>query len=178
MNELYIQGASINEQSMKKEADTSVTVTENAFENKENKGSELMIKAEMQSKTDVALLEMVEQAKGHTKDFQEYFHCDFSYTFLTDELKRRGYDNGWHKLKTDDEPSIETRKNIIYMTRPTGKQKRQAVSLDDKTAEAWSAFIADFPYKSVVTAAALNRFMDDFNNGLIDFRFRKTSGIE
>ncbi len=137
-----------------------------------------MTKVEMQSKSDATLLSMAEQSKRHIEDFQEYFHCDFSYTFLTDELKRRGYDNGWHKSKTDDEPSIETRKNIIYMTRPTGKQKRQAVSLDGKTAEAWSAFIADFPYKSVVTAAALNRFMDDYNNGLIEFRFRKTSEIE
>ena len=36
--------------------------------------------------------------KGHTgKDFSESMDCDFSYTFRTTELQKRGYKNGWYK---------------------------------------------------------------------------------
>ena len=63
-----------------------------------------LTKEECQQKSDAELLAMVAKAQGHTaKDFSEYMNCDFSYSYLTNILRDRGYENGWHK--TSDAPS-------------------------------------------------------------------------
>ncbi len=47
--------------------------------------------------SDETLLNFVNYSKGHTgKDFSEYFKVEYSYSKLTNELKERGYRNGWY----------------------------------------------------------------------------------
>lgn len=77
----------------------------------------MITKEQLQQMSDSELLDMVTNAKGHTgKDFGATFDCDFSYSFLTGELQKRGYENGFYKpieKMSDDEIRAEfERRNL------------------------------------------------------------------
>ncbi len=64
-----------------------------------------MTKEEAKQKSDAELLQMIQQAQGHTgKEFSDYMNCDFSYTYLTGFIRDRGYENGWHKTSEGSSP--------------------------------------------------------------------------
>lgn len=127
-----------------------------------------MTKEQAQCLTDSELLQMVENAAGHTtKDFMEFMNCDFSYTFLTNLLKDRGYENGWHKTS---EGNVSTLKpTIISLKKSDGETVRHSFSLDKSIADEWNNFNKNIPFKSVTLGYALKRFMDDARAGKIKF---------
>ena len=128
----------------------------------------LITKDECRNMSDSDLLHMVNNATGHTgKDFGEYMNCDFSYSFLTGELQKRGYINDWHKVTNDDNDN----KDITYINMQKSKNEtvRQAFLIDKEINDKWKQFNQNIPYKTVTINNALSRFMDDYKKGLIIF---------
>lgn len=128
----------------------------------------LITKDECRNMSDSELLHMVNNATGHTgKDFAEYMNCDFSYSFLTSELQKRGYINDWHKVTNED----NNNKDITYINMKKSKNEavRQAFLIDKDVNDKWKQFNKNIPYKTVTINNALSRFMDDYKKGLIKF---------
>ena len=120
-----------------------------------------------QSMNDSELLNLVNKATGHTgKDFGEFMNCDFSYSFLTTELKNRGYINGWYNLSQITPPQKEA---IIKMRKSDEETTRQSYMVDTSIAAEWKEFNKHVPYKTVTIGWAMKRFMDDYNSGRIKF---------
>lgn len=127
-----------------------------------------MTKEEAQQKTDLELLQMIKDSKGHTgNDFSDYMNCDFSYSYLTSLISDRGYENGWHK--TSDAPSSSSQPITIQMKKSDNEVTRQSYMIDRKTATEWKQFNKNVPYKTVTLGWALRRFMDDVKSGRIKF---------
>lgn len=127
-----------------------------------------MSKNQLQAKKDAELLAMVSTAAGHTSGtaFKQKMHCNFSYSFLTDELRRRGYRTGWYKA--DDTPiNNGQRPETITLHRPEKEGKRLTLTVSNTTAEEWHALIASVPFKQIVADEALERFMQDVKTGRI-----------
>lgn len=129
--------------------------------------SRVMTKEEVQTKTDDELFAMYSKAQGHTKDFQSYMRCDFSYSYLVSLIKKRGYEDGWHKVGEGDVPKPKA--EWIQMNRPKGEVSRQTYKVPKDVAAEWKSFNEDLPYNSVVIGAAMKRFMDDYRGGLVKF---------
>ncbi len=130
-----------------------------------------MSKETLQQKTDQDLLHLIERSKGHTgTDFSEYMNCDFSYSYLTTVLKDRGYENGWYK--TSNAPSTSIKPITIQMRKPEGSVSRQSYMIETSVANQWKLFNKNVPYKTVTLKYALQRFIDDYNSGLIDFELK------
>ncbi len=87
---------------------TAANVTESVAEDVKIVAAPRMTKEEVQQKSDNELLQMIQQAQGHTgTDFPDYMGCDFSYSYLTGLLRDRGYENGWHKTSEGSSPAIK-----------------------------------------------------------------------
>ena len=124
-----------------------------------------MTKEELRSKPDDFLLDLVKKAvtEHHTgKDFAETYSADFSYNFLRNELEARGWVDDWHKVTPTDAPTTTIEMHTI------DKTTRRTYSISKETAERWSAFIADKPYTAILTDEALKRFMDDYENHVVE----------
>lgn len=127
-----------------------------------------MTKEEVQQKSDAELLQMINQAKGHTGiDFSDYMHCDFSYSYLTGLLRDRGYENGWHKVT--NAPATAQKPTVIQMKKSEGVCHRQSFMIEDSIAAEWKNFNEYVPYKTVTLGWALKRFMDDVRSDRIKF---------
>ena len=86
----------------------NITATESETEGVNTLSTPKMTKEEAQQKSDAELLQMIQQAQGHTgKDFSDYMNCDFSYTYLTGLIRDRGYENGWHKTSEGSSPVVK-----------------------------------------------------------------------
>ena len=143
-------------------------ITLTATENVAPTTSAKMTKEELQQKSDIELLALVEKSKGHTgNDFSEYMNCDFSYSFLTTTLKDRGYENGWHKTSEGTSPVIKP--TAICMKKSDKKTTRKSFIIDEDVASEWKEFNKNVPFPSVTLGCALRRFMDDYKSGLIKF---------
>lgn len=115
--------------------------------------------------SDEEFQDLMNRAQGHSKDFQECFHANFSYTSLCAEARKRGFKNGWYR---EADVKSEAR---IYRLRPSGEEtRRQSFSISDSVYQRWVSFSEGFPYKSVLIDTALTRLMDDVECGRIDFR--------
>ncbi|MCR4813789.1 MAG: hypothetical protein K5879_03050 [Lachnospiraceae bacterium] len=118
--------------------------------------------------SDAELLQMIDKATGHTgKDFQDFMNCDFSYTTLTNILKDRGYENGWHKTSEGSSPIIKA--TVIPMKKSEEETVRRSYSLEKSIADEWNDFNKNVPFKSVTLGCALKRFMTDCRSGKIKF---------
>lgn len=143
-------------------------ITLTATENVAPTTSAKMTKEELQLKSDIELLALVEKSKGHTgNDFSEYMNCDFSYSFLTTTLKDRGYENGWHKTSEGNFPVIKP--TAICMKKSDKETTRKSFIIDEDVASEWKEFNKNVPFPSVTLGFALRRFMDDYKSGLIKF---------
>ena len=143
-------------------------ITLTATENVAPTSSTKMTKEELQQKSDIELLALVEKSKGHTgNDFSEYMNCDFSYSFLTTTLKDRGYENGWHKTSEGTSPVIKP--TAICMKKSDKETTRKSFIIDEDVASEWKEFNKNVPFPSVTLGCALRRFMDDYKSGLIKF---------
>jgi hypothetical protein len=143
-------------------------ITLTATENVAPTTSAKMTKEELQLKSDIELLALVEKSKGHTgNDFSEYMNCDFSYSFLTTTLKDRGYENGWHKTSEGNSPVIKP--TAICMKKSDKETTRKSFIIDEDVASEWKEFNKNVPFPSVTLGFALRRFMDDYKSGLIKF---------
>ncbi|MGN8773390.1 hypothetical protein [Candidatus Weimeria sp. HCP3S3_B5] len=127
-----------------------------------------MTKEEAQQKSDAELLQIIQQAQGHTgKDFSDYMNCDFSYTYLTGLIRDRGYENGWHKTSEGASPVVKP--TVIRMKKSDEGTTRKSFSIDEDVAAEWKEFNKNVPFPSVTLGCALRRFMDDYKSGLIKF---------
>lgn len=127
-----------------------------------------MTKEEAQQKSDAELLQMIQQAQGHTgKDFSDYMNCDFSYTYLTGLIRDRGYENGWHKTSEGNSPVIKP--TAICMKKSDKETTRKSFIIDEDVASEWKEFNKNVPFPSVTLGFALRRFMYDYKSGLIKF---------
>ena len=130
-----------------------------------------LTKEQAQRLSDAELLQMIDKAAGHTtKDFQDYMNCDFSYTTLTNLLRERGYENGWHK--TSDGSSQSTNPTIIQMKKSEEECVRVFLSMDKSIADEWKKFNQDVAFKTVTNGWALRRFIDDYRAGRIEFSYK------
>lgn len=150
----------------------------NDFENIEEKENQavsigpLMTKEQLQQKPDVELLAMVNKSAGHTgKDFQDYMRCDFSYSFLTTELRNRGYTNGWYKVD-GAEAKNSLKPETIILQKPESEGKRLTLTVSKEIIDAWRQLTAPVSYKQVVADAALNRFISEVRSGKIEFKVK------
>lgn len=132
-----------------------------------------MTMEELQASDDEILLEMVELAKGHTNsnDFKEHLWADFSYSFLTGELKNRHYVNGWYKV---GDATVMPRPEVVTL-RNTGGGDRLTLTVDTAVKTAWHNLTARVPYKKALAIAALSRFIDAVNAGRIKFEVDLTA---
>lgn len=125
-------------------------------------------KEEAQHLSDTELLQMIQDAQGHTgKDFPNYMNCDFSYTYLTGLIRRRGYENGWHM--PTDRISPEVKPTIIRVKKNDAGSTRKSFIIEEDVAEEWKAFNKNVPFPSVTLGYALRRFMNDYYSGQIIF---------
>lgn len=124
-----------------------------------------MTKAELRAADDAVLLEMVELAKRHTNDFQDYMWADFSYSYLTDRLTERGYVSGWYKagdVTVLPSPEVVTLRN-------TSGGERITLTVDATVKAAWHNLTASVPYKKALANEALSRFINAANAKRITF---------
>jgi hypothetical protein len=121
-----------------------------------------------QAMSDAELLEMISRSAGHTKDFQSYMNCSFTYSFLCDQLKNRGYAYGWHKEIRSDSDNIDT----IIIKAPAEKPKRQTFEIEKSVADEWRSFNSNIPHSSITLRHALKRFMADYRSGKIKFELQ------
>lgn len=136
-----------------------------------------MSKEELQKLPDSTLLQMVEKSAGHTgADFSAYLSCDFSYSYLTGELKRRGYLNGWHKAGGSAKASVEDahEPEIITLGKKSENESGRRITLtaSKDVADVWRNLTLPLPDKQSITDAALKRFIDDVKAGRVKFEFR------
>ena len=125
-----------------------------------------MTKEEALQLSDTELLQMIEKATGHTgSDFQEFMSCTFSYTTLTNILKNRGYENGWHKTSEGSSPLHNP--VTIILEKSDEKLVRPGYSVPVSIADEWKSFNRNNPHKSVALGYALQRFMEDQRSGKI-----------
>lgn len=122
-------------------------------------------KDELQTMTDDQLLDMADRAKGHTKDFQDYMTCDFSYSFLTDTLQKRGYVNGWYKPATVSR--IECAETVILRSQEPGK--RLTLTVDPAVAEEWHEVASSVRHQQALATVALSRLIRAAKDGKIKF---------
>lgn len=128
----------------------------------------MMTKEEAQQQTDAELLQMIQQAQGHTgKDFKGHMNCDFSYSYLTGLLRERGYENGWYKASEGAIPDMKP--SVVRMKKPEEHTTRKSFIIDRAVAEKWKDFNKNIPFPSVALNQALQRFMDDYHSGRITF---------
>ncbi len=137
--------------------------------NNENRvtGRPLLTKEDLPNISDEELIRMSEQAKGHTgKDFKKFMNCDFSYSVLIAEMKRRGMVNGWHIPGST--PSAKPER-ITAKKDKTIEYTRITLTVDKQTAADWRAFTENMAFNSVVTSCALQRLMRDVKSGHVTF---------
>jgi len=107
---------------------------------------------ELRTATDTELLDCVREVKGETKRFQEIFDTDYSYTSLTDELKKRGYVQTWTKPKQTKIISIPYSKETVRMN----------LAMTKECKEKYEKFLNQSPCKYVHTSAALINYIDEY----------------
>ena len=130
-----------------------------------------MTKEEAQQKTDAELLQMIQDAKGHTgNDFSDHMNCGFSYSHLTKLMHDRGYENGWHKVSEGSAPIIKPM--VILMKKSEETTTRKSFVIEESIAEEWKEFNQNVPFPSVTLGLALNRFMDDVRSGRVKFELK------
>ena len=146
----------------------NITATESDVEGVKALSTTKMTKEEAQQKTDSKLLQMIQQAQGHTgKDFSDYMNCDFSYTYLTGLIRDRGYENGWHKTSEGSSPVVKP--TVIRMKKSDEGTTRKSFIIDEDVAAEWKDFNKNVPFPSVTLGCALRRFMEDYRSGRITF---------
>ena len=146
----------------------NITATESDTEGVNTNSSPKMTKEEAQRKTDAELLQMIQQAQGHTgKDFSDYMNCDFSYTYLTGLIRDRGYENGWHKTSEGSSPVVKP--TVIRMKKSDEGTTRKSFIIDEDVAAEWKEFNKNVPFPSVTLGSALRRFIEDYRSGRITF---------
>ena len=146
----------------------NITATESDTEGVKTHSSPKMTKEEAQQKTDAELLQMIQQAQGHTgKDFSDYMNCDFSYTYLTGLIRDRGYENGWHKTSEGSSPVVKP--TVIRMKKSDEGTTRKSFIIDEDVAAEWKEFNKNVPFPSVTLGCALRRFIEDYRSGRITF---------
>jgi len=118
--------------------------------------------------SDAEILEMISRSAGHTKDFQSYMNCNFTYNYLCDQLKNRGYAYGWHKEIRSDSDNLDT----IIIKAPAEKPKRQAFEIEKSVADEWRSFNSNIPHPCITLRYALKRFMTDYRSGKIKFELQ------
>ncbi len=149
----------------------SVSATDHVTEGVKQPSTPKMTKDEVQALSDSELLQMVQKALGHTgKDFTEFMHCDFSYTYLTGLLRERGYENGWHKTSEGAPPTLKP--TIVLMEKTGNPTTRKSFVMEEDIANRWKQFNENVPFPSVTLGCALQRFMDDYASGLIRFELK------
>ena len=146
----------------------NTTSTERATGDVKVPNTPKMTKEEAQQKTDAELLQMIQQAQGHTgKEFSDYMNCDFSYTYLTGLIRDRGYENGWHKTSEGSSPVVKP--TVIRMKKSDEGTTRKSFIIDEDVAAEWKDFNKNVPFPSVTLGCALRRFMEDYRSGRITF---------
>ncbi len=129
----------------------------------------MMTKEELIASDDSVLLDLIDRAKGNTgKDFSSAMDCDFSYTFVTTELQRRGYKNGWYKEQQSKKQEDEVM--VIDATQNT-KTVRKAFSVSEDVAEKWAEFTKGVPGRTALMDKALSDFMDKAQKGKVKVEF-------
>ena len=146
----------------------NITSTESVTEGVNTYDTPKVTKEEAQQKSNAELLQMIQQAQGHTgKDFSNYMHCDFSYTYLTGLIRDRGYENGWHKTSEGSSPIMKP--TVIRMRKSNEGTIRKSFIIDEGVAAEWKEFNKNVPFPSVTLGCALRRFMEDYRSGRITF---------
>ena len=146
----------------------NITATESDTEGVTALSTPKITKEEAQQKSDAELLQMIQQAQGHTgKDFSDYMNCDFSYTYLTGLIRDKGYENGWHKTSEGSSPVMKP--TVIHMKKSEDGTTRKSFIIYEDVAEEWKSFNKNVPFPSVTLGCALRRFMDDYHSGRITF---------
>lgn len=146
----------------------NITTTESETGGVNTLSTPKMTKDEAQQKSDAELLQIIQQAQGHTgKDFSDYMNCDFSYTYLTGLIRDRGYENGWHKTSEGASPVVKP--TVIRMKKSDEDTTRKSFSIDEVVAAEWKEFNKNVPFPSVTLGCALRRFMEDYRSGRITF---------
>ena len=146
----------------------NITTTESDTEGENILSAPKMTKEEAQQKSDAELLQMIQQAQGHTgKDFSDYMNCDFSYTYLTGLIRDRGYENGWHKTSEGSSPVVKS--TVIRMKKSDEGTTRKSFIIEEDVASEWKEFNKNVPFPSVTLGCALRRFMEDYRSGRISF---------
>ena len=141
---------------------------ESVAEGVKKSATPMMTKEEAQQQTDAELLQMIQQAQGHTgKDFTAHMGCDFSYSYLTGLLRDRGYENGWHKTSEGSSPVVKP--TVIRMKKSDDGTTRKSYIADEVIAAEWKEFNKNVPFPSVTLSWALRRFMEDYRSGRITF---------
>ena len=122
---------------------------------------------ETRTLSDAELLEMAQKAQGHSNDFSEHMHCNFSHSSFSNLLQERGYKKDWHKVSEGVTPVLKP--DVIKLKKTDSVTTRKSYIVPNDVAAKWKQFNKDIPCPSVTLAAAMERFMADYRAGKIKF---------
>lgn len=109
---------------------------------------------ELKAATEVEINELLECFKGNkTEDFQKVTGCEFTYSTLSTELTKRGYENFWHK------PKAKKRNFTVKMIQ---KPARFNLGMTPECKKAYEEFIKANGWGYVHTTAALMSYMEAY----------------
>ena len=114
--------------------------------------------SELRNTSDREVLACIAELKANgvqTKDFQNYFKTEYSYSLLTGELSNRGYSQQWVKNK----PKVVSVK--------MEKTARMNLNMTKECREKYEAFLADKAYNFIHTSAALMSYIEDYESGKV-----------
>lgn len=115
--------------------------------------------------SDEQLLQYFDNAQGHTKEFQQFFDVDYSYTMLRTVLEERGFVDGWHRPV--DKQKEEKEVFQITIQRQGGNGSLNLTMTND-CKERYKQFTDENGDAFVHTTAALMLYMDLCESGRLE----------
>lgn len=110
--------------------------------------------SDLRTAPDEELLQMYNDAQGDTDNFKKNFETEFSYTTLTNEIKKRGYVQGWMK---------QTNECINKSVKLQKKTKKMLVDVTPECQKRYSEFISNKQFPYLYTTEALEDLMTKIN---------------
>lgn len=120
---------------------------------------------ELRKATSDELYTYYTEAQGNTKDFQNAFGTDYSYSTLIAEMKARGYVNGMYIPADKKDAEKDVYKITIRQQNGNGCMN---LTMTNECKEKYKAFVAENGNAYAHTTAALTLYMELFKAGRLD----------
>lgn len=115
--------------------------------------------------SDEQLLEYFNSAQGHTREFQQFFDVNYSYTMLRTVLEERGFVDGWHRPVDKQKEEKEVFQITIQRQKNNSSMN---LTMTNDCKERYKQFTDENGDAFVHTTAALTLYMDLCESGRLE----------